>query len=502
MHKNNKILNFEKLKLFHKKYFNKKIIHCHGVFDVLHFGHINYLNEAKKNGDILIVSLTSDKYVNKGFNRPYFSQEIRAHSLASLECVNYVYVNNNKTAEKIIKIIKPNFYVKGPDYINKKDINLEKEKKAIQEAGGKIIFTKGISYSSSKIINDQLNNYNKGQLKFLKELKNTISPKNIDDYFRKFSNTNILIIGEIIIDEYIFCDAIGKSGKEPVMVNKTLYSEKYAGGVLTVSNHLSSICKSIKILSYIGDKDNDLKFINKCLNKNTSLDYIKKNNSPTIKKTRLVDNYTKNKITGLYNINDIELNKEEENKFIKKLNNLIKKFDQVIVVDYGHGLLTKKIISLIEKKSKFLSVNAQINSLNNNYNSILKYSKANYVCLHEGELRYAFRERYKKIEDVIQLLKDKIKSKTITITKGKEGSLSLSNNKFFYCPAFANEVVDRIGAGDTLLSYTSICQLYNVPNNLSLLIGNIAAANFINKIGTGHKINKIDLINSIKHLLK
>lgn len=129
MHKNNKSLNFEKLKLFRKKYFNKKIIHCHGVFDVLHFGHINYLNEAKKNGDILIVSLTSDKYVNKGFNRPYFSQEIRAHSLASLECVNYVYVNNDKTAEKIIKIIKPNFYVKGPDYIKKKTLTLKKKKK-------------------------------------------------------------------------------------------------------------------------------------------------------------------------------------------------------------------------------------------------------------------------------------------------------------------------------------------------------------------------------------
>ena len=239
--------------------------------------------------------------------------------------------------------------------------------------------------------------------KVLINFKRKFNKSSLVSHLNKIKNKKILLIGETIIDEYVYCTPVGKSGKEPIMVNKKINSERYSGGVITIANHLSSISKKIKILTYLGDKKTELKFIKSSLQKNVSIEYIKKEKSPTIVKSRLVDRYSKNKIIGLYDINDNELNIKEENKIINYLNKNINKFDMVLAVDYGHGLLTEKIINLIQKKSKFLAVNTQLNALNSSFHSIFKYKKINYLCIHEGELRHGFRNN---TEDISKLIKN------------------------------------------------------------------------------------------------
>ena len=76
----------------------KVVVHCHGVFDLLHIGHIRYFEQARRMGDLLIVTLTPDHYVDKGPHRPAFTQDLRAESIASLSCVDYVAINAWTTA--------------------------------------------------------------------------------------------------------------------------------------------------------------------------------------------------------------------------------------------------------------------------------------------------------------------------------------------------------------------------------------------------------------------
>ena len=153
-----KILNFtniEKTIKIQKKR-GKKIVHCHGVFDLLHIGHLKHFRSAKKKGDILIVSITPDKFVFKGFNRPYFNSDQRAESLASVEAIDFVVVNNSTNSVDIINKIKPDFYCKGPDYKDvKKDITgqIKNEQLAVKKNGGKVVYTNDLTYSSSSIIN-------------------------------------------------------------------------------------------------------------------------------------------------------------------------------------------------------------------------------------------------------------------------------------------------------------------------------------------------------------
>ena len=109
---NKKIISLEKLSSLVQKYKKKgkKTILCHGVFDLLHLGHIKHFEEAKQLGDLLIVTVTPDKYVKKGPNRPVFSTEQRIEALSSLHFVDYVAATKWESAVETIKIIKPNIY--------------------------------------------------------------------------------------------------------------------------------------------------------------------------------------------------------------------------------------------------------------------------------------------------------------------------------------------------------------------------------------------------------
>jgi len=136
-----KLIN--KIKPNNKK--NIKIGLSHGVFDLLHLGHIKHFKEAKKNCDLLIVSVTADQFVNKGPNRPAFNQYQRIEALEALDVIDYIVLSNNVSSKFIISRIKPNIYFKGPDYKNNNDDLTKKiylEKKEVQKSRGKIFYTK------------------------------------------------------------------------------------------------------------------------------------------------------------------------------------------------------------------------------------------------------------------------------------------------------------------------------------------------------------------------
>ena len=153
----------------------------------------------------------------------------------------------------------------------------------------------------------------------LKKIKKNFTFKNIKSKIDNFKNLKILVIGETIIDDYVFCEALGKSGKEPVLALKRIMNETYLGGAAAIAGHLSSFNNNIKLLSMIGEKEDKLKIIKKLLPKNIKFEYIKKKDSPTIFKRRFLDKIGKSKLLGVYDLNDDNLQKKDENLLLKKL---------------------------------------------------------------------------------------------------------------------------------------------------------------------------------------
>ena len=483
----------------------KTIAHCHGVFDVLHLGHIRHLNEAKSLADILIVTITPDAFVNKGPRRPLFTQEHRAEMLAALECVDYVATNNWPDAIQTIELLCPDFYVKGPDYkYFAADITgkIDQEAKAIQAVGGELKTTSGITFSSSNIINTYFEAWTIQQQEYLRNIKKKYPLKAIQEKMDLTAAQNVLVLGEVIIDEYVFSDTMGKSGKEPMLVTKKLYSEKYAGGALSIANTMSGLCKEVNILTYLGEKSTELDFIQNRLRPNVDLNYILKSNSPTIQKTRFVDNYSGTKTLGVYDINDELLSVKEEDEICKMLRTAIQNVDMVIVADYGHGLITPKMVDILTDDAKFLAINTQINASNIGYHTISKYPRADFICIHEGELRHDYRDRTESIEALTRKLSQKMSCQKIIISQGKHGSFALLDKDHLHCPAFADKIVDRIGAGDTLFAVAAAYMAAQLPADLILLLGNLAAAHMVAQLGTNATFDAPALNKALISILK
>lgn len=257
-----------------KKDRKKKIVLCHGTFDFLHVGHIRYFEQAKENGDILIVSITSDNFVNKGSGRPLFKIADRILSITSLQIVDFVIVSDQETAVDIIKKIKPNVYFKGPDYKDHKTDftgGIKKEVAEVEKYGGKVVYGDTEMHSSSKIIN-QISNMSQQQRNIINKIKKKYSFKFIKDQILLNSKKiKILVIGEMIIDHLIFCSALGKSGKESVLNLDKKYEKKIVGGAGAIANHLNSFTNDLKILTYLGKKESNLSFIKNNLKKKLKL---------------------------------------------------------------------------------------------------------------------------------------------------------------------------------------------------------------------------------------
>ena len=504
-----KILHFkdlqEKIKILKKR--KKKIVLCHGVFDLLHVGHIKHLKKAKELGDKLIVTLTSDRYVNKGPGRPVFNQTLRSESIAAIDSVDYVAINDTPTAVTPIKIIKPNIYCKGKDYKNSKDDitgEIKNEVKAIKKIKGKIFFTEEMTFSSSRLINRSTDFLSPGQKKIISKISKKINFKKIKQIIESFNKLKILVIGETIIDQYNFCEAVGKSGKEPMLVLKEVKRDQYLGGVLNIARNLTQFSNKITVLSMIGEKKDYLKDINKNLPKNIKTKFIYKENSPTIVKKRYVDSLSQSKVIGIYNINDEILNRKNEATFNKLLKKEIKKHDLVIVSDYGHGLISKNSAKLICKNSKFLALNAQVNASNIGYHTIRNYKNFNTLIINEKEIRHEIRDKASKLEILMKNLAKEKNIMNLIVTMGSSGSILYNkrNNKFYYADAYAHKTVDKIGAGDTMLSLIGPCLKSKIDSDTTLLISSLAAAQSVETIGNKYTIGKIKILKTLENFLK
>ena len=244
-----KIITLQKLK--HLNSLNKKIGLCHGVFDVIHYGHIQHLLFAKSKVDILIVSITSDKFVNKAPHLPINTAKIRAQFLSHLSFIDYIIINNEATSINVIKELKPNFYFKGRDY-EQKDItgNLSKESRMLRKNGGKVVLSKTPIMSSTKIINNSLLNWSLEQEKILRTLSKQNIYKKILNNFDQINKIEIDIIGEPIIDEYIFGDIVGMTTKDPAisLINKN--KKIISGGSIAIAKILSEFVKKVNLYTY------------------------------------------------------------------------------------------------------------------------------------------------------------------------------------------------------------------------------------------------------------
>ncbi len=485
---------------------NKKIVHCHGVFDLLHIGHIRYFEQACRMGDVLVVTLTSDSHVDKGPHRPAFTESLRAEAVASLDCVDYVAVNMWPTAEETLRLLKPDVYVKGSEFKNiHTDLTgkIAREAKVIKDIGATLAFTEDIVFSSTNLINRYLTNMPKVVSEYLELFRKRFSLGDILEILEKMSSLNVLVIGDTIIDEYQYCEAIGKSSKDPMLALKYQSHDLFAGGVLAVANHVAKYANNVQMVTVIGEKESYEDFIKSQLDSNISIHYVIQPNAPTLIKRRFIDGYSFNKLFEVYVMDDSGLAPTQNHEVCNWLEEQVHKYDLVIAADFGHGAISDEMVKILVKRSRFLAVNTQANAGNRGFHSISRYSRMNYACIAEHELRLETRSQNGSIRPYMEDFSRKIGCSQFVVTRGRKGcAICDKDGGFVKVPAFDRNVVDRVGAGDAFLSVTSLASIQGVSNEILGFLGNVVGALAVEILGNKKSIDKSNVQKYIMSLMK
>jgi len=484
----------------------RRIVHCHGVFDLLHVGHLRYFEEAKAMGDVLVVTLTTDRYVNKGPHRPAFTEQLRAEVLAGLGCVDFVAINPHPTAVEAIRLLKPDVYVKGPDYAEKsKDVTgkILDEEEAVKSVGGRLAFTSGDTFSSTHLINQHMSTLPPEVQAYLADFSRRHPAGEVLDYLDRARGLKVLLVGEPIIDEYVYCEAIGKSSKEPTMVVKRLSSEKFAGGILAAANHVAGFCDEVAVLTQLGTENSHEAFIEGKLKPNIRRIFLHRKNSPTIVKRRLVEHYFFLKLLEVYEINDAALPPEEDEAVCQALMEHVPNYDLVIVIDFGHSMLSERARGILRQRAKFLAVNAQCNAGNLGHHALSKYPGADYMTATETEVRIESRDRHGAIKSLVREVYDKLGCRRLAVTRGRNGCLCCDPAEgLIEIPAVAGKVVDRIGAGDAYLSVSALLAAQGAPMDVVGFAGNAAGALAVATVANRDPIDRIAFFKQVESLLK
>lgn len=484
------------------------IVQCHGVFDLLHPGHIRHFREAKAQGGRLVVSVTPDRFVNKGPGRPAFTEQLRLESLAALADIDYVVLNDSPDAVSAIQKIRPDFYVKGREYADHAaDVTgkIAEEARAVESAGGQMYYTDDIIFSSSSLLNRYFDSMPKETSDFLAELKKKHSSDEILEKIESLADLKVLVIGDAIIDEYQYAETMGLTGKGHHMVVRCLDREIFLGGSLIIANHLAQFAKEVTLMTALAKDCPHDHFISQHLDPRVIPCFTMREDATTLVKKRYVfkDGKTLTKLFETYSGQEKPLRPEQTQEIIEFLKTRAVKYDLVLTCDFGNGFTNDRIIDAISDVPTFLALNTQVNSGNRGFNVVTNYRRADYISLNEPELRLSTHDKTSSLDglamDVCQLLN----TTHLSVTRGVHGLICYSSNgDKIQIPPFAMNSVDRIGAGDSYFAISSLCFTKRLPPMIAGFLGSLAAAMSIQVIGNQEATRKTQLSKFLIRLMK
>lgn len=476
----NKIISLNKLKkIIDKSRSTKSSVLCHGCFDIVHPGHLRHLQYAKSKSDILIVSVTADKFILKGSHRPHIPEKLRAQNLASYEAVDYVMIDNNKKPLSLLKLLKPTFFAKGFEY-NSRGLSeaTKEEMKIVRSYKGKMLFTPGdVVYSSTSLLNLNLPNLAIDKLITLMDA-GKVSFQKLKKTVKNLKGIKIHVVGDTIIDTLTRTTMIGGQTKTPTLSFLYQNSDSYLGGAGIVSKHLKAAGAIVEFTTVLGQDTLKSYAINDLTKSGIKLNAIIDITRPTTEKNTIVNqNYRLLKIDKLDN-------RPIDEKILKKILSFIKKSKNknIIFSDFRHGIFNSQSIPILNKSIKDFNFRAADSQVASRWGNILEYTNFDLLTPNEKEARFALADQDGIVKDLAYELHRLTKCQNIILKLGERGiySLSMPNDKKdnydFSVESFCNNLVDPVGAGDALLAYSSLTYISTKSIICSSIIGNIAAS--------------------------
>jgi rfaE bifunctional protein kinase chain/domain len=457
---------------------DKKVIMCHGTFDLVHPGHIRHLLYAKSKADVLVASLTGDAWIQKSDFRPFVPQDLRAMNLAALELVDYVVIDENPTPIENIKYIQPDYFAKGYEYREGRiPAKTQEEIDTLNTYGGEMIFTPGdVVFSSSKFIEHC-------KPKLLTEKLATLMDSEgltfdaLRQALDRFGGLRVHVIGDTIVDSYVYCTPISTgSSKTPTPSIRFEREVNYAGGAAVVAKHLRASGADVIFSTILGN--DDLK------------DFILEDLAgcgiecrPVVDATRV----TTQKTAFIANSYRVLKYDRVDNRPVagKPLDELQETFaasgaDGYVFSDFRHGIFNRVTIPVLTARLPQGALRVADSQVASRWGNILEFQGFDLITPNEREARFALADQDSVIRPLALELYRQAGCKLLILKLGERGTLTYrwasdDVRAFFTLDSFADDVVDPVGAGDALLAYATLALTAGQGPVVASILGSVAA---------------------------
>ncbi|MCU4674729.1 PfkB family carbohydrate kinase [Catenovulum sp. 2E275] len=464
----------------------KKVVLVMGNFNTLHPGHIRLLKFAKDCGDKLVVGINSDSVID---NPDYMDEAYRVEVLAALGIVDYCFINTEHV-EEVVQQLKPNVVVKGFEYQSKEN----PEKTVIEACGGKLIFCSGdASFNASSYLKSAspLPIISTAKLNgFLKRHK--ISKSMCKQTVEKYNNLHVAVIGDVIIDQYIQCNAVGMSQEDPTIVVTPNSKSLFLGGAGITAAHAKGLgAKSVSLFTVTGVDDYSEYTQSKLGEYGVEAIITEDDTRPTNLKTRYrVGNKTMLRVNEVRN-HDIE--DRIQQRIFSILEQKISQLDVLVFSDFNYGVLPQTLVDRITQLCRAHNVVIAADSQSSSQvGDISRFTDVDLVTPTEREARLALNNAKDGLVLLAEKLRQKCRAKHIVITLGEDGAFlhklnpelshgdSWLNDKL---AALAEKAVDPAGAGDCFLASATLALAVGADFWVATFLGSVAAACQVNRVG-------------------
>lgn len=501
-----KLKSLEELKVIvdQAKCEEKVVVQCHGCFDILHPGHLRHLVWAKTQGDLLVVTASADHVVQKGIARPYVPQNLRAENLAAIEAVDYVAIDDGEWAGPILELLKPNIYVKGKEFEDVYDGRFGRERRLVEAYGGTVRFSSGdVVYSSTHILEqhlDKLEPVAEQVQTFCK--RHGITERRLRAIVDRLAEKKVLVVGEVIVDKYVHCDALGMSADSPALVVRPRETETFLGGAGTIAEHAHALGAESLFLSVVGD-DAEAEYVRGELQqRGIPAELVVDRSRPTIVKTCYLSEGKK-----LLNINvfrDHNLDQNVDAEMRAQIERMGQDVDAVVIADFSYGVITGPVLDALYafRSRRDIPVVGDV-QCSSQMGNVARLKGITLATPSEREARISLCDRESGVADLGALLLKQTQNQAMIITLGGRGMIifdtmgkawsDITDSRHLYeikqqllteyLPSFARFIVDPMGTGDALLATLATSLAAGATIMEAAYLGSCAAAVAVGAMG-------------------
>ena len=458
-----------------------------GNFNVIHPGHLRLLRFAKECGTTLLVAVESDRLAG---NSAYVNEQLRLEGVSSNSFVDKAFLIDRPITETI-RDLRPDIMVKGKEHENR----YNPEEALLSEYGGKLLFSSGeAAFSSLDLIRREFTEITPNSINMPNEFlaRNFIAKERLYKLCNRFTKLKVVVIGDLIIDEYITCQPLGMSQEDTTIVVTPIDSQRFIGGAGIVAAHAAGLGAQVDFISVSGKDELSAFGIKKLAEFKVHAHLFEDICRPTTLKQRY-----RSKGKSLLRVSHLHqgaISTELQQKILDLLEIVLPGTDLLVFSDFNYGCLPQTLVAQITAMAKrcgiLLAADSQSSS---QVGDISRFNGMDLITPTEREARIALRSSEDGLVVLAEKLRKQADAKNVLLKLGEEGLLihSLYDTKdneertimTDQIPALNSHPKDVAGAGDSLLIASSMAIACGANIWEAGCLGSLAAAIQVGRVG-------------------